>query len=156
MQAQQDNNYHASQVNAYKMARATVSKTRQVVMLYEGVIKFMMQAREAIEQNKIEDRYNSLVKANDVLIALQNSLDFEKGGTMAHVLHDFYSDQINAIYSMHENGSSATCDRVISEVKDMLETWRKIDAQAGGNVASPTAVNAISSGHAPDSLAISV
>lgn len=150
------NNSHGNQVNAYKMARATVSKTRQVVMLYEGVIKFMMQAREAMEQKNIEERFKRLSDASEVLLAMQNYLDFDRGGNMAHVLYDFYSEQINAINKIHNTGCVATCDRIIAEMKDMLDTWRKIDVQqAASAVPSSLPAGGVTSAAAAISVTIS-
>ena len=41
---------HTGLYKAYSRANHTVSKTRQVVMLYDGAIRFMQQAAEAMEK----------------------------------------------------------------------------------------------------------
>ena len=75
---------------AYAAATQTVAKTKQVVMLYDGVIRFLQQAKEAISEKRIEDRYNLLIKASAIISGLQSCLDFEKGGDIAKVLYNFY------------------------------------------------------------------
>ena len=112
---------------AYATATQTVAKTRQIVMLYDGAIRFMRQAKEAIAQNRIEDRYNTLVKANDILMGLQSCLDFEKGGDIAKVLYGFYAGLIDRIFTIHRTNSSETCDEVIADLKQMRDVWDSID-----------------------------
>jgi flagellar biosynthetic protein FliS len=70
---------------AYAAATQTVAGTRQVVMLYDGAIRFVQQAKEAIRERRIEDRYNLLMKASGIVSGLQNCLDFERGGKIAKI-----------------------------------------------------------------------
>ncbi|MFM9891146.1 MAG: flagellar export chaperone FliS [Rickettsiales bacterium] len=120
---------------AYHQATHTVGKTRQVVMLYDGVIRFLQQAAEAMEQGQIETRYHKLTKATDVLGALQACLDFEVGGTAAQILHDFYSTIESKIHGLHRGADRAICLEIIEELKQMRDAWDKIDREG----ATPTA-----------------
>lgn len=121
---------------AYKDAREMTTKTQQIVLLYEGIIAFLRQAKDAIEHSRIEERYQRLTKAGDVILGLQNSLDFKSGGDMAHGLYDFYSDQLSALHRIQSTNDPAQCDAVIKSFKDMLDAWRQIDRQSG-TAASP-------------------
>lgn len=112
---------------AYATATQTVAKTRQIVMLYDGAIRFMKQAKEAINENRIEDRYNTLVKTNDILIGLQSCLDFEQGGDIAKVLYSFYAGLIDRIFTIHRTSDLDTCDEVIADLKQMRDVWDSID-----------------------------
>ena len=116
---------------AYATATQTVARTRQIVMLYDGTIRFMRQAKDAIEQSRIEDRYNTLVKANDILIGLQSCLDFENGGEMARVLYSFYAGLIDRIFSIHRTSDPAECEGVIADLKQMRDVWDGIDREGG-------------------------
>lgn len=115
------------QYQAYAAATQTVAKTRQIVMLYDGTIRFMRQAKEAIAENRIEDRYNTLVKANDILMGLQSCLDFEQGGDIAKVLYSFYAGLIDRIFTIHRTSSTETCDEIIADLKQMRDVWDTID-----------------------------
>jgi flagellar secretion chaperone FliS len=118
---------------AYATATQTVAKTRQIVMLYDGAIRFMKQAKEAIADNRIEDRYNTLVKANDILIGLQSCLDFENGGDIAKVLYGYYAGLIDRIFTIHRTSSAETCDEVIADLKQMRDVWDGIDRSDSPN-----------------------
>lgn len=114
---------------AYAQATQTVAKTRQIVLLYDGVIRFVQQGRTAIIEKRIEDRFNLLIKASEVISGLQACLDFEKGGEIAKVLYSFYSSIDSRIFSVHRTNSIETCDEVIAELKQMRDAWHDIDQQ---------------------------
>ncbi len=112
---------------AYSQAFSTVSKTKQIVMLYDGAIRFIKQSKVAIADDKIEERYNLLIKASDIITGLQGCLDFENGGEVATSLYDFYSSLDAKITSIHRTNSVEECDAVIAELKDMRIIWENID-----------------------------
>jgi flagellar protein FliS len=112
---------------AYAAATQTVAKTRQIVMLYDGAIRFMQQSKEAIHDRRIEDRYHLLIRASDVVTGLQSCLDFENGGDIARVLYQFYAAIDLKIFSIHRSNSVETCDEVISDLKQMRDVWNEID-----------------------------
>ncbi len=124
---------------AYATATQTVAKTQQIVMLYDGVIRFVQQAKEAIRERRIEDRYNLLLKASEVIAGLQGCLDFEQGGDVAKVLYNFYSSIESRMFSIHRSNSLETCDEIIADLKQMRDVWQEIDksmAQDGRQDAS--------------------
>jgi flagellar protein FliS len=123
---------------AYQRASHTVSKTRQVVMLYDGAIRFLQQAREHMIAGEIEARYHKLVRVGEIVMALQSCLDFEQGGEPAKVLYDFYALADTRILTMHRTGSVETCDQVIRDLKAMREVWEVIDrGESAGQPSTP-------------------
>lgn len=112
---------------AYNRAAHTVSKTRQVVMLYDGAIRFLQQAAEAMDQKDFETRYNKLTRVSDIIIGLQAALDFEAGGSSAKILFDFYSSMDMRIFNLHRSNDAQACRSIISEMKEMRDAWDKID-----------------------------
>jgi flagellar protein FliS len=91
------------------------------------MIRFIKQAREAIVEKRIEDRFNLLVRASNVVLGLQSSLDFEHGGHVASVLFDFYSSVDARILTIQRSNDVALCDALVSELKEMREAWAAID-----------------------------
>src|SRR3546814_10409876 len=47
-----------------------------VVLLYDGMIKEVGKAKAAIQEGRIEDRFNATQKACKILLGLQSHLDF--------------------------------------------------------------------------------
>jgi flagellar protein FliS len=137
---------------AYNQAMHTVGKTRQVVMLYDGAIRYMQQAKQAIEAGQIEERYKLLLRVSEILMGLQSALDFENGGNVARVLYDFYSNLDARLTKIQRNNSLALCDEVVDELKQMRGVWNEIDEK---NTASQTqAASSMPSTEAPEQTSI--
>ena len=96
--------------NAYSRANHTVPKTRQVVMLYDGAIRFMKQAIEAIGAKDYETRYHKLTRVSDILVGLQACLDFNAGGEAA--IRSFATRPIS---TMASDAATSTSARVSSD-----------------------------------------
>ena len=71
---------------AYRSAAETHPPARQIVMLHEGAIRRIEEARAAIGARRIEDRFHLVMKAHAIVGALQSCLDFEQGGEVAPLL----------------------------------------------------------------------
>jgi flagellar protein FliS len=128
-------------LKAYSRAAHTVAKTRQVVMLYDGAVRLIQQAAEAIEKNDVETRYNKLTRASEVINGLQNSLDFEAGGNTANILYDFYSSLDARIFQLHREPTVEACERIVNDLKQMRTVWDEIDrAQDGAPKAASSEV----------------
>lgn len=124
MQPPQKNKYQA-----YASATQTLGKTKQIVLLYDGLIRFLQQAKTAISENRIEDRFNLLIKASQLISGLQACLDFEQGGDIAKILYNFYASIDSRIFSVHRSNSIETCDEVLAEIKQMRDAWAQIDSE---------------------------
>ncbi|MFO1242354.1 MAG: flagellar export chaperone FliS [Rickettsiales bacterium] len=118
---------HRNQLKAYSKATHTVSKTRQVVMLYDGVIRFLQQAHDAMAQKEIEKRYHLLVKASNIILGLQSCLDFTQDKTIAQTLYDFYSSIDARILKLHRSNDLSACTQIINELKEMRGIWSAVD-----------------------------
>ena len=142
---------------AYAAATQTVARTKQIVLLYDGAIRFVQQAKEAIGDKRIEDRYNLLIKASEIITGLQACLDFEHGGEIAKILYQFYSSIDQRLFSIHRTNDVASCDEVIAELKQMRDVWQEIDQKTavGGNV-MPDAIPAQNTSLASDSSTESI
>ncbi len=115
-------------LQAYKDASHTVSKARQIVMLYDGMIRFLKQACEAMKGQRIEDRYNLLVKTANIVMGLQGSLDFDQSKEVATTLYDYYSSVDARIMTLHRTNSIEDCEALIDDLKQMRDVWSHLDA----------------------------
>ncbi len=115
------------QYSAYGAANETVSKSQQIVMLYDGIIKFTRKARESIEENKIEERFNNLQRACKIILGLQFSLDFDNGGEISQILSNFYNAMDLRIMALNRSNSLEDLDKILNEIKIMRDAWNEID-----------------------------
>jgi len=127
--------YQKNHYQAYSSAILTVARTRQVVMLYDTCIKYMKQVAVAIAERRIEDRYHLTQKSTEILVGLQSSIDFDSGGKIAGILHNFYTHICGRILALNLNKNfeeaEQQCYTLIEELKEMREVWHRIDSQTG-------------------------
>jgi flagellar protein FliS len=73
-----------------KTAVSTASKEQILLMLYQAAIKNCKKSIEAIEAKQIAAKGEYIGKLQDIVIELNNSLDFEIGGDVAKELSSLY------------------------------------------------------------------
>ncbi|KKB96543.1 flagellar protein FliS [Candidatus Arcanobacter lacustris] len=113
----------------YAEAQNSINKSRQIVMLYDGLIKIINQAMEAIKNNDIQGRYNLLEKACLVVNGLQDSLDFTQGGDIATLLDDYYFSIYMRIVNVNNDNNAKVLENVLEELAMMRDAWQDVDAQ---------------------------
>lgn len=95
-----------------------------IVALYDGMIRFLYRALEAIEDNDIHARRVAIKRTLDILMHLQSRLRMDIGGSSARALSEFYA----AIFALCIEGSRlASVDRLkeaIACVRDVREAWQ--------------------------------
>jgi flagellar protein FliS len=133
---------HQDVYKAYHRATHTVAKTRQVVMLYDGALRNLKQAKDAMIAGDVPTRFQKLVRAGDIIMGLQSSLDFDAGGDVAKILYDFYSSLDARILSTLNGNNTELMDQLMQEIRDMRDVWETIDKQQGDVPAEPAANSA--------------
>ena len=68
----------------------TASKEQILIMLYQSAIKNCKKAIDAIEKNQVGKKGEFIGKLQDIVIELNNSLNFEIGGDLAKELCSLY------------------------------------------------------------------
>lgn len=101
------------------------SPAERVVLLYDGAIRFMMIARQAIEQNDIQKRYDNAIKARNIIQHLLETLDMEKGGEIAVNLENIYNFLLRQLLEVDKNSIEAV-DEILKHLKILRESWAKI------------------------------
>jgi flagellar protein FliS len=118
--------YHAT--SAYRDASQTESPARQIVLLYDAAILRLAEARKAIAENRIEDRFRLVIKAFDIMGALRACLDFEQGGEIASLLQRYYGRAMNRMLEINRTNDPAICDEVVAYLRPMRDSWARIAA----------------------------
>ena len=68
----------------------SASREQILLMLYEAAIRFTKLAIQAAEQKKIADRGQNIIKAFDIVMELNATLDHKVGGELAMQLEQLY------------------------------------------------------------------
>jgi flagellar protein FliS len=103
-----------------------------VVMLYEGALRFVGEAREAIEQRDVVARTNATRRALDIVAELQNTLNVKDGGEIAVELDRLYTYISTRLLDV-TRGDAAAAD----EIAKLLSTLRDGFSQAATGAGAP-------------------
>jgi len=112
--------------NAYAQNNLRVeSSVKLVEMMYEGILKFSSLAKKSISQKDTEKKVYWINRASDIFVELINSLDFDKGGDIAHYLNGLYSHQIQLLSEANVEEDNNKIDTVLHVVRELLEAWKE-------------------------------
>ncbi len=114
------------------------SAAQQVVMMYDGAIKFTMRAREAIAAGKIAERHENNRRAMEIVMYLSDILDVAKGGEVAVRLQRIYGYLIRRFMDVDFKNDVAVCDDILGHLQTLRSSWTAI-ARAESKPAAPTA-----------------
>ena len=114
--------------NSYQQNSVAVeSPAKLVEMLYEGILLFASMAKRCIDSEDIEKKIYYINRTTDIFVELLNSLDYEKGGQVAHYLTGLYTHQIKLLTQANMENNKEKIDIVIKVVKGLLEAWKEVN-----------------------------
>ena len=114
--------------NSYQQNSVAVeSPAKLVEMLYEGILRFASMAKRCIDSEDIEKKIYYINRTTDIFVELLNSLDYEKGGQVAHYLTGLYTHQIKLLTQANMENSKEKIDIVIKVAKGLLEAWKEVN-----------------------------
>jgi flagellar secretion chaperone FliS len=117
-------------MNYQQQSLAGKNGVELVVALYDGMVRFLYRAIQAIEANDVSERRIAIKRTLDILMHLQSRLRMETGGSSAKALAEFYA----AIFALCIDGSrlasTARLKEAISCIRDVREAWHTISQDA--------------------------
>ena len=111
---------------AYGQAARTMPPALQIVMLYDGAIGRLREARRAVEEGRVEDRYRAVEKAAAIVDALHACLDMERGGEVAALLDRLYTYASVRMQLINTRNDVGVCDELAARLTELRDAWRAI------------------------------
>jgi flagellar protein FliS len=107
-----------------------------VVALYDGIVRFLFEARAAAERGDLEGRRVAVKRALDIIIHLQARLRMDVGGRPAAVLSEFYASIFAQILHASQAASPQKFDHSIDCVRTVRDAWKQVakDPEANGGL----------------------
>ena len=111
-------------MNSYSVrALEGASGVELTIALYDGILRFMNKAIEAVDLVDAAQRRYAVKRAMDIVIHLQATLKMDIGGKPAEALSEFYT----AMFALMLQGSLANSrekfEHVIACVRGVREAW---------------------------------
>jgi flagellar protein FliS len=97
-----------------------------VVALYDGIIRFLYAASEAVERGDANARRVAVKRALDIIIHLQARLRMDVGGRPALALSEFYASVFAQILQASQSASRQKFEHAIECVKNVRGAWRQV------------------------------
>jgi flagellar protein FliS len=129
--------HHHRAMSAYGQATETIPAARQIVMLYDGMIRRIEEARQACLENRIEERWQATQKAARICDALHASLDREHGGTVADALDQWYVMIGLKIQQVNVSNDPRQCSELIGLLRDVRASWDRITTSPAATRPAP-------------------
>jgi flagellar protein FliS len=110
--------------NKYKQTSVTsASREKLLLMMYEGAIKFTKKAIIACETKDIGERGLNIGRAYDIIMELNNTLNFEAGGEIAKNLEQLYVFVTDQLTKSNATGDVAPLHAVLKILNTLNEGW---------------------------------
>lgn len=109
-------NYQNTQVQ-------TASPEQILIMLYDGAIRFLEQASEAMGGGDYATKIKNIDKTLAIIAELNATLDHEIGGEVAANLASLYDFMMREIPRANARNDASVLAPVISILRELREAW---------------------------------
>lgn len=115
-------------LNKYKQnSVSTATPEELTLMLYDGAIKFMNIGKYSIENKDLEKAHSSLIRAQDIILELNYSLDMNYD--ISKELRELYSFILSKLVDANINKDTKAIDEALVIVNYMRDTWKEVMKQ---------------------------
>lgn len=113
--------------NAYNQYKEnsvhTATPEELTLMLYNGLVKFLMQAQMAVNGKNIEKAGNCIIKAQDIVSEFRYTLDMKyEISQQLDLIYDYIYRRLVDANIKKDNG---IIEEVLDLVKELRDTWEK-------------------------------
>ena len=122
-------------------ALESASAVDLVVALYDGIIRFLYEAGDAVERGDEPGRRVAVKRAIDIIIHLQACLRMDVGGRPAVALSEFYATVFAQILQASQSASKQKFDHAIECVRNVRDAWRQVAKDPAVNPAPQQVAN---------------
>ena len=119
---------------AYRRIEAeSRSPMELVVMLYDGAIRFVGQARAAMARKDVAARGEAISRVLTIVAELQNTLNGDEGGTIAQELDRLYTYINLRLLDVTARQDATALDEVEKVLVTLRDGWAQIAATVPGS-----------------------
>lgn len=104
----------------------TANRGKLLIMLYQGCIKFLRVAKKSIENEDIQGANNYIIRSQDIIRELMNTLDRENGGELADNLYNLYDFMNRQLIEANVKKDIEKLEVVEDLMLELLESWQEI------------------------------
>jgi flagellar protein FliS len=118
---------YSSPSSIYQQIEISSSNKFQLVsMLYDGAVRFISVAKGAIENRDLVGKAQNLDRALAIIGELQNTLNVEEGGEIAHQLDRLYTYMIERVLEASAKLDVQPLTEVIKLLRILNSAWVEV------------------------------
>jgi flagellar protein FliS len=106
-----------------------------LLMLYDGAIRFLREAKVADESNRKDIRTARIHRSQAIISELRATLQHETAPELCQQLDSLYCFMIDQLRVSNESNNIAPVDVVINLLDDLRSAWRHAVNETEGEVA---------------------
>ncbi len=108
----------------------TADQGKLIVELYKGAIKFMKMGRKYIEEKDIMGANECLIRSQQIISELMNTLNFEEGGEVAANLEALYDYMLRELVQANLKKDAERVKNVEDMMLELLNSWQEAAKKA--------------------------
>lgn len=101
----------------------SASQEQLMLMLYDGAIRFLNQAVQAIEQDTLDKRSYYINKASAIISEFAGSLDYNQDSELADNLNALYMYMLKLLMQANLHNEAEPLVEVKKLLSELRETW---------------------------------
>lgn len=99
----------------------TATPEELTLMLYNGLVKFIMQAQAAIDSKNIEKAHKSIIRSQDIIREFQVTLNMNY--EVSHNLAQLYDYMYRRLLNANLKKDKEILEEVLWFAKELRDTW---------------------------------
>ena len=130
---------------AYRTSQVvSASRAGQIVLLYQGAIRFGAQHLAFLERHQVEQAHRASIRCQEIVAALRGSLDLS-AGPIAVQLDQLYDFVLRRLVDGNMTKQARPTEEALQVLRGLLEAWQELAAKpvaalVDDPVPGPTAV----------------
>lgn len=109
-----------------KVEVETTDSLKLIIMLYEGAINFLEQAKLRMDENKVADKGILISKVMAIVSELQGALNMNKGGDVANNIDRIYSYLRERLMEANSKNDKAIIDEILQHLRTLKQAWVQV------------------------------
>lgn len=105
---------------------ATANSVELIMMLFDGLLESLSVAKGHVQHGAIKPKAQALGRASRIVLALQDALDFERGGELARTLNELYAYVTRRLLRIHAHNDLEALDEVMSMMSEIRQAWQTV------------------------------
>ncbi|CDF58025.1 flagellar export chaperone FliS [Thermobrachium celere] len=118
--------YSSSALNIYQQNSVnTASKEKLLLMLYDGLVKFIRQAITSLEEKDLQKAHTNLIKAQNIILEFMSTLNMEVGGEIAKSLMALYDYMYRRLVEANIKKDAKIAEEILGFAEELKETFEE-------------------------------